>query len=65
LDEQNCYNCIDEDGNNHKVDLTVDGTLPKKYCERGSLEGKYVQVESLHPYVEIAMRVKIIKNPNE
>lgn len=53
------YNCVDEEGNSHLVDLFVDGGIPNPETVTDEmLIGKTIEVDHLHPYLEIANGVK-------
>ena len=43
------------------IDLFVDGTLDRRYKNPKSLIGKTVEVSYLHPFVQIAHDVKLLK----
>jgi len=45
--------CSDEQGESHRVDFLVDGSLPEGTTAQ-DLVDKTIEVESLTPYVEIA-----------
>jgi len=64
------HECEDEEGNRHRVDLVVDGSLNEltegkegaAYLEvLASFCGKTVEVEYLLPYQEIGMNVRFTK----
>ncbi len=53
------HKCIDENGENHQIDLFVNGDLSKDItCEE--LVGKTVNIERLAPHIELAFGVKIL-----
>ena len=52
--------CEDENGRERRIDLLVNGDLPKDTTPE-SLVGKTVKVHHLHAYVEIAHDVEIIE----
>lgn len=55
---ENYHKCIDESGNEHRLDIFTDGKLPRELNE--SICGKSISVEYLHPYIQLAMNAKII-----
>lgn len=58
------HECIDTEGQEQRVDLLVNGDLPYR-VDPELLVGKTVEVQRLHPAVEIAFGVKIVKEKNE
>jgi len=52
----NYHMCVDEAGQKHRVDLFVNGTMPKGETHE-SVVGKVVECEYIIPYEEIAMNV--------
>jgi hypothetical protein len=54
--------CEDDMGNDHNVDLFVDGTLPDGTTPE-SLIGREVDVDYLSIYMEIANGVKLLQPP--
>jgi hypothetical protein len=55
----NYHECRDEQGNFHRVDLFVDGTLPEGIT-REFIIGRAVEVEFLSAFEEIGHGVKIL-----
>lgn len=53
-----CSICEDSEGNEHRIDLEVDGCLPKGVQER-DLIGKRVSVSYIQPFCGIGIDVKI------
>lgn len=52
---ERCHLCIDAEGNHHRVDLFVDGSLRQQgYATNESVVGLTVRVGYLTPYVSIA-----------
>ena len=52
--------CLDEDGDEHRIDLLITGCLPVGISPK-SLIGKEVKINKLIPYIEIAFGVEIIE----
>lgn len=52
----NCHNCIDEQGEERKVDMMVNGNFSNG-TDLNSLIGNTYEVGRIFPYAEIAMDV--------
>ena len=55
------FHCKDEAGGSYRLDLLVDNSRVVK--NPLDLVGRWVEIESKHPYVEIAHGVKLIESP--
>jgi len=53
--------CVDENGNSHRIDLFVNGDLPKG-LDNLDLVGKTVEVDYTSPYIEIGYGVTIVED---
>jgi len=57
------HRCIDNEGQEHNVDLLVNGNFPKD-IDPELFVGKTIEVERLCSYTEIGINVKIIEKNN-
>jgi hypothetical protein len=72
-EDRNCFDLLDPDGNTHRVDLFVSEShtgfgqiknlgIDKWRKKIHSFTGKFVEIERLHPYEEIANNVRLLKS---
>jgi hypothetical protein len=52
--------CLDENGGKHRVDLRISSDLPRDVSNE-SLVGLTISYENMHPYIEIAQGISIVK----
>ena len=57
---ENAFYCDYEGETRKMIDLFVDGTLDKRYKNPESLVGREVEVEWLHPFIQIAHNVNLL-----
>lgn len=58
------HDCVDEEGKIHRVDIRVDGGIPKVFEDKG-LIGREIDCGYLHPFIEIANFVTLLPNTPE
>lgn len=59
--KENCsdFECVDEEGRTHRVNIFVDGGLPENITT-DELIGRTIECRSLSPFLEIANDVQLL-----